>query len=225
MTWKQQLDCKERNDSNTFKKKQRGLCNEAELFCLQKPTTYMCQHMQYTPICTENNHACMYVWRHPSSCKHHTLKAVILNVSRLIFEKECKLSPRMGIKRMPHLSQQYLSTGNKFRFHYTLCKRQSSTWNEIGMTLQWLSDLPDWETGGRKLPGQNDTLWSSPSQDLTGMFYSKWCWFWTTTTTTPYMFWFLTRTEESEKWIGSRCIHGNSLDVETSTTTLKGRID
>lgn len=39
------------------------------------------------------------------------------------------------------------------------------------------------------------------------------------------MFWFMTSTEESEKWFGSQCIHGNSLDIETSTIALKGCID
>lgn len=56
-------------------------------------------------------------------------------------------------KKMPHLSQQYLSTGNKFRFHYTLCKRQSSALNEMGMTPRWLSDPVDWEMGNLKLLG------------------------------------------------------------------------
>lgn len=49
--------------------------------------------------------------------------------------------------KMAQLSQQYLSAGNKFRFHYTLCKRQSSALNEMCMIPRWLSDPLDWERG------------------------------------------------------------------------------
>lgn len=61
--------------------------------------------------------------------------------------------PPENEKKMSHLSQQYFSTGNKFRFHYTLCKRQSSALNEMCMTPRWLSDPLDGETGSLKLPG------------------------------------------------------------------------
>lgn len=57
-------------------------------------------------------------------CWHHTLIAVILSGCHLIFKEKCKLRPTPFLppgkwNKMAHLSQQYLSSGNKFKFHYT----------------------------------------------------------------------------------------------------------
>lgn len=110
--------------------------------------TVMYSMCAYTQGHTGDKHMCTYEHfsKRSSPFQHHTLIAVILSSCCLILEeRNASWAPRW--KRTPHLSQQYLSTGNKFRFHYTLCKRQSSALNEMCMTPRWLSDPLDWEMG------------------------------------------------------------------------------
>lgn len=133
VTWRQQHGC------------EQWMIRKCSAATVTKQNHYLWNCSAHTHA---HKHICAYahIWKHPSALQHHTLIAVILSGCHLIFKDKMQAEPRKWNK-MAHLSQQYLSTGNKFSFHYTLCKRQSSALNEMCMTPRWLSDPLDWEMG------------------------------------------------------------------------------
>lgn len=120
---------------------------------------------------------------------------------------------------MPHLSQQYLFFGNKFGFHYTLCKTQSSPPNEMCATLERLSDPSDW-----KREEWNYLNKKEHHELFVSLLVQSF----------PMLLMVLKQHHSlhvwvsrqgigaAERWIGCQSIHGNSLDIKTSITAVKG---
>lgn len=104
--------------------------------------TQWCEHTRNR---TRNKHICTKVHTTMPATPRRTSHTNSCDIEQLLFNLggETQAEPQ-DEKKMPHLSQQYLSAGNKYRFHYTLCKRKSSPLNEMCMTPRWLPDPVDW---------------------------------------------------------------------------------